>query len=103
MTKLTSFIAATLIAGVMVTTGAAATAASAFRVNWTPCETDAECGILKVPVDWSKPRAATIDVAVARHVAEDPARRIGTLFFNPGGPGDSETFYVRAAATFFPA
>lgn len=103
MTKLTSFFAATIIAGVMVTTGAAATAASASGVNWAPCETDAECGILKVPVDWSKPRAATIDVAVARHAAEDPARRIGTLFFNPGGPGDGETFYVRYAATFFPA
>jgi pimeloyl-ACP methyl ester carboxylesterase len=40
-------------------------------------------------------------VAVARRPADDPARRIGTLFFNPGGPGDGGVKYVIAADTFF--
>ena len=39
----------------------------------------------------------TIGVAVARHPADDPRRRVGTLFFNPGGPGDGGAEYVVAA------
>ncbi|GAB3403132.1 alpha/beta hydrolase [Flindersiella endophytica] len=59
------------------------------------------CGTLRVPVDWSRPNGAKIDVAVARRPADDPAHRIGTLFFNPGGPGDGGVRYVIAADTFF--
>ena len=39
-------------------------------------------------------RGEQITVAVARRPADDPARRIGTLFFNPGGPSDPEVPYV---------
>jgi hypothetical protein len=30
-----------------------------------------------------------ISLAVARHMASRPDQRIGSLFVNPGGPGDS--------------
>ena len=42
-------------------------------------------------------------MALARRPADDPAHRIGTLFYNPGGPGDGGVKYVIAADTFFSA
>jgi len=80
--------------------GAAAEAATArpsrFSVDWVPCPNapTKQCGTLQVPVDWSKPSGEQTTVAVARRPADDPAHRIGTLFFNPGGPGDGEAHYV---------
>jgi pimeloyl-ACP methyl ester carboxylesterase len=76
-----------------------------FSVDWTSCpEAPAkQCGTMQVPVDWSKPRGEQITVAVARRPADDPARRIGTLFFNPGGPGDGAAQYVVAAEQIFSA
>jgi len=38
---------------------------------------------------------------VARRPADDPARRIGTLFFNAGGPGDGEVKYVVDDDSYF--
>jgi|SRR4051794_3052882 len=72
-------------------------------VDWAPCP-DApgvQCGSLKVPLDWSAPKGTEISVAVARHPADDRDRRIGTLFFNPGGPGDGGVSYVVDAERFF--
>lgn len=59
-------------------------------IDWAPCATapTAQCGTLKVPLDWSDPGGKQISLAVARRPADDSARRVGTLFFNPGGPGD---------------
>jgi pimeloyl-ACP methyl ester carboxylesterase len=37
-------------------------------------------------LSYRHPRGATISIAVLRHLATDPARRIGTLFLNVGGP-----------------
>jgi pimeloyl-ACP methyl ester carboxylesterase len=42
-------------------------------------------------------------VAVARRPADDPGHRVGTLFFNPGGPGDNSTRYVIGAEGIFSA
>ena len=56
-----------------------------------------------MPVDWSEPYGPTIDVAVARRPATDPARRIGTLVVNPGGPGGSGVDFAIGAAGFFSA
>lgn len=47
----------------------------------------AQCATVKVPLDWSKPKGPKIGIFVARHRATDPARRIGVLMSNPGGPG----------------
>jgi pimeloyl-ACP methyl ester carboxylesterase len=40
-------------------------------------------------LDWARSAGPTITLAVIRHRASRPAERIGTLFFNPGGPGVS--------------
>jgi pimeloyl-ACP methyl ester carboxylesterase len=39
-----------------------------------------------VPLDYQHPNGATIKVALIRHLATDPAHRIGSLFINTGGP-----------------
>jgi pimeloyl-ACP methyl ester carboxylesterase len=58
-------------------------------LSWAPCPSQAgfECATAKVPLDYRNPGRATIQLAVIRHRAVDPSRRIGTLFLNPGGPG----------------
>lgn len=42
-----------------------------------------------MPINWSRPDGATIDLAIARRKATDPAGRVGSLVINPGGPGGS--------------
>ena len=46
-----------------------------------------QCASVPVPLDHDDPAGAQIDIALARVPATDPAQRIGSLFFNPGGPG----------------
>ena len=74
----------------------AAPAAGAGTIAWGPC-TDptlvaagAECGFLSVPLDYSKPRGAKIQIAVDRvkHKVPD-AQYQGVMLTNPGGPGGS--------------
>ncbi|MFD9716494.1 alpha/beta fold hydrolase [Streptomyces sp. NPDC059076] len=74
-----------------------AAAASPPPIRWGACpkgdppypdpSPKAQCATVKVPLDWSKPEGAKIGIFVARHRATDPARRIGVLMSNPGGPG----------------
>ena len=58
-------------------------------ISWSPCNGDLQCGTLVVPLDYADPNGPTIPIAVARHPAEDPAARIGSLVIDPGGPGVS--------------
>ena len=57
-------------------------------VSWAPCG-ELQCGSVAAPLDYARPQRATIQIAVARHPATDPAARIGSLVINPGGPGGS--------------
>ncbi len=45
-----------------------------------------QTGHLEVPINYDDPSQGTFDLYVARHLA-DPAKRIGSLLVNPGGPG----------------
>ncbi|WP_073489753.1 alpha/beta hydrolase [Streptoalloteichus hindustanus] len=56
-----------------------------------------ECARVTVPLDYGKPQGETITLALLRRPATDPARRVGSLLVNPGGPGGSGT---EAAASF---
>jgi pimeloyl-ACP methyl ester carboxylesterase len=58
-------------------------------IAWTPCHGDLQCGTLTVPLNYAAPQGATIGIALERHLAEEPAHRIGSLVINPGGPGVS--------------
>lgn len=73
-------------------------------IDWKPCPKDAtaECGTLRLPIDWARPSGDTFGLAVARRKATDPARRLGVLLVNPGGPGASGVdFAVDEATTHF--
>lgn len=79
---------------------------SSGRIAWQPCPSPSgegtfECATLEVPVDWKRPRGATIDLALTRHLATDPERRIGSLLINPGGPGGSGVGFAFSAPHSF--
>ncbi|GKQ35146.1 alpha/beta hydrolase [Streptomyces sp. A012304] len=80
--------------------GSAGDAPTRRTIDWKPCAQDAsaECGTLRLPVDRSRPSGETFDLAVARLAAADPARRVGVLLVNPGGPGDSGVNFAIARA-----
>lgn len=63
------------------------------KIRWQPCYTDEaldfECAVVKVPLDYDRPRGRKIDLAVVRLPATDPAGPRKSLFLNPGGPGGS--------------
>jgi pimeloyl-ACP methyl ester carboxylesterase len=58
-------------------------------ITWAPCYDLGECATVELPLDYDRPTGETVDVAVARVKAADPAKRVGSLFINPGGPGGS--------------
>jgi pimeloyl-ACP methyl ester carboxylesterase len=74
-------------------------------LDWGPCAgmastPEVRCADLRLPVDWAQPDGETFELAVARRAARDPARRVGTLVFGPGGPGDSGVTRVRRGDRF---
>jgi pimeloyl-ACP methyl ester carboxylesterase len=85
----------------------ASAAAPVLVLDWQPCadprQSGFECATAQVPLDYGDPHGSTIDLAVIRHQATDPANRIGALFFNPGGPGGPGTELLPAWINLFPA
>lgn len=73
------------------------TDAAAERIAWDPCGPDLECADVPVPLDWSDPAGEQITLAVIKYAAPDAENRIGTLFINPGGPGDTGVGLVTGA------
>ena len=59
-----------------------------------------ECGTVKLPRDYDKPKGAKTEVAYLRIKAKDQKNKIGTLFLNPGGPGGSGVEIAAAAPEF---
>jgi pimeloyl-ACP methyl ester carboxylesterase len=88
-----------------VSTGAAQVTARPGGIAWAPCQDDraVECGTLRVPVDWNSGYGASIDIALARRRATNPATRIGALVVNPGGPGGSGVDFAIGGDRFFSA
>jgi pimeloyl-ACP methyl ester carboxylesterase len=66
---------------------------------WKDCDDGLQCATMRVPLDWSKPDGATIPLAVARKPAAHPDERIGSVVFNPGGPGEPGTDFLRQIIT----
>jgi pimeloyl-ACP methyl ester carboxylesterase len=61
-------------------------------IAWGPCKPSGprlQCARVRVPLDWDDSNGRTIHLAVIRHLASKPKQRIGSLFINPGGPGDT--------------
>lgn len=73
------------------------------KINWGSCGNDPalkafQCATVEVPTDYDRPRGSTTTIALTRLPASDPARRIGTLFTNPGGPGGPGVPFVQQFA-----
>ncbi|MFE3224487.1 alpha/beta hydrolase [Nocardia sp. NPDC059228] len=77
---------------------ALADAAPAPALQWTDCDSGFSCATARVPLDYAHPEVRSIDLAVIKLPAADPARRIGTLFVNFGGPGRSGVQRLRERA-----
>jgi len=67
--------------------------------GWKPCRGHPgwQCTTLSVPLDRRHPEGRQIALALNRHPADDPARRIGSLLVNPGGPGASGVSFAYEA------
>ncbi|MFB7499672.1 alpha/beta hydrolase [Streptomyces sp. NPDC056161] len=60
------------------------------RVTWSACQgsgagKDMQCGKVTVPLDYARPEAGTLDVALGRYRATGTSR--GSVLLNFGGPG----------------
>ena len=98
-----SVLALASLSAILGTPSPAPAAAPAPQLSWHPCQKGFQCATARVPLDYSHPHERTIHLAVMRHRATDPARRIGTLFLNPGGPGGSGVAALPSFVSLFPA
>ncbi len=81
------------------TSGSASTSPSdpgRFRLSeWEPCDGGLECATLDVPLDWSEPDGEQISLAVGRQPMTGSGTRVGSVLFNPGGPGEPGVQFLR--------
>ncbi len=71
-------------------------------LDWRQCRKAKrfECTKARVPLDYDEPGGDTIRLRLTRLPAGEPARRIGSIFLNPGGPGGSGVGFVQAIGRF---
>ena len=67
-------------------------------LSWAGCKDGFECSTLAVPLDYTKPAAGTVSLRLIRIRASKPAKRVGSLLVNPGGPGVSAVDFLRGFA-----
>ncbi|SFR25304.1 TAP-like protein [Lentzea waywayandensis] len=61
------------------------------------------CAVQEVPVDHSRPRGEKTGIAMMKRPANDPSRKIGSIFLNPGGPGGSGLIRGAVSKNYFGA
>lgn len=91
------FVAAAVLAASGCTAAHPQTDAASEGIAWESCGPSLECADVPVPLDWSDPEGEQITLAVIKYPAPDAEQRIGTLFINPGGPGDTGVGLVTGA------
>jgi pimeloyl-ACP methyl ester carboxylesterase len=96
-------IAALTLAGTLFALSLSGNAASAApAIAWHKCTKSAqlgfECATIRVPLEYEHPQMGDIELALIRHRSSGPGRRIGTLFYEPGGPGVPGTEFLPALA-----
>jgi pimeloyl-ACP methyl ester carboxylesterase len=97
--------AATLACVLFGALAATAGADQAPQLNWAACgDAGAQCATATVPKDYDSPSKGSLKIAVAKSPATDQAHKLGSLFFNFGGPGAPAAIYVEFfGADLFPA
>ncbi|MER5470370.1 alpha/beta hydrolase [Streptomyces sp. NPDC002685] len=69
------------------------------KLDWRSCGVPGfECATMKAPLDYAKPGAGDVRLAVSRKKATGPGKRLGSLLVNPGGPGGSAVGYLQSYA-----
>jgi pimeloyl-ACP methyl ester carboxylesterase len=77
-------------------------------IDWSPCVggpatgLELECGSLTVPLDHARPDGPSVELALARSATPDDDEKIGSLVFNPGGPGGSGIEFLQSAVLLMP-
>jgi pimeloyl-ACP methyl ester carboxylesterase len=73
-------------------------------LSWAGCATTpagtaagVQCATAALPMDYDQPQGTQVQIAVARVPAADRTQRIGSLFFNFGGPGGSAVDYLQGS------
>ena len=84
----------TFVVGACTTT--TPTAQSPGKPAWTNCSDGFQCAALPVPLDYTHPDGRKISLALIKKPATGPGTRIGSLLYNPGGPGESGLYYLRS-------
>jgi pimeloyl-ACP methyl ester carboxylesterase len=80
--------------------GSTRTAAAQVPVlNWKACRGGWQCATARVPLDYRHPSGTKISIAMIRHPATDPERRLGSLFINRGGPSEQ----IQGFRGFYPS
>lgn len=69
------------------------------QVDWKKCaEPEILCANIQVPADWSNPAGDRLKLALAYRKA-DSEEPLGSVIFNPGGPGSSGVDWIKKSAT----
>ncbi|AOR36516.1 hydrolase [Streptomyces fodineus] len=91
---LTVGVTATLVAALAPAQASAAEPLKRFenqKPAWHRCDASGpaafQCATIKVPLDYSRPDAKTISLAISRLKTGVAGKRHGAILFNPGGPG----------------
>lgn len=66
-----------------------------YSTDGTVFSADTECARVSVPLDYADPEGQTVSVAISR--VEASGDRIGSILFNPGGPGSSGLYLAEQA------
>jgi pimeloyl-ACP methyl ester carboxylesterase len=96
-----------LLAGCLVAFALPGTAAAKTDpISWKRCtERDQrgfQCAKIRVPLNHDRPSGEKISLALIRKRATKPSRRIGSLFYEPGGPGSPGTDFLPVVYRGFP-
>ena len=73
-------------------------------IDWEDCSNETttfQCGTVTVPLDYEHPDGKTITIALKKLPASDGDAEHGSLFLNPGGPGESGIRMVETGAPMF--
>ena len=76
---------------------ASAQAPSVPKLDFKPCGgrvATVQCMTAKVPLDYDRPDGRNISLFLAKSPATDQAHKLGTLFFNFGGPGGTAADFL---------
>jgi pimeloyl-ACP methyl ester carboxylesterase len=69
------------------------------KLSWRSCGVPGfQCATMRAPLDYARPGAGDVRLAVARKKATGKGRPLGSLRVNPGGPGGSAIGYLEQYA-----